>query len=333
MTSIQYGLSPFERWNRWCAGLLYSEMRMARNSASPASTFQQSTDAPRRLVSQLENEPSLVEPGQLRRRLEALDQLDACFPYASEGAPGAEIKPGLYLRARTICAKLEAANCELYESIRSDIRRGSGPDALLRWVHPTVDIEDASGSANGLGYDFLDELVRGVLPFEEPAAGSVTQDSEIVSYQPTPARHIFRLIDVTALTANDVLVDLGSGLGHVPLLVSICTRARSIGIELEPNYVACARQCAQKLNLDRVTFVEEDARVADLSTGTVFYLYTPFRGTILRSVLDRLEREAATRRIRIGSYGPCTPAIAEEPWLEPATTPEANRITLFRSRD
>lgn len=152
-------------------------------------------------------------------------------------------------------------------------------------------------------------------------------------YPPTPARHFFSLIDLTALTATDVLVDLGSGLGHVPLLVSICTHARSIGIELEATYIQRAQQCAQRLNLNKASFILEDARVANLSIGTFFYLYTPFMGSILRTVLNRLKREATTRRIRICSYGPCTSVIAEEPWLEAATAPEAHRIALFCSGD
>lgn len=294
------------------------------------------TDALERLVAELENEPALLEPDQLRLRLDALDRLDrldrinAYLPQAVLNAD--PIEPKIYRRARAICARLEAANGELYEAIRREIQRGSGPDALLlRWVP----ILAASGPASGMGYDYLDELVSGVLPFEEPGAEEIPRDAEQVFYQPTPARHIFNLIGLTALTATDVLVDLGSGLGHVPLLVSICTPARCIGIELEPAYVERARQCAQSLNLDRdrVSFLHQDARVADLSLGTVFYLYTPFTGSILRAVLDRLRREAATRRIRICSYGPCTSVIAEEPWLEAATAVEADRIALFRSRD
>ena len=297
-------------------------------------SFQHLTDALQRLVVQLENEPSLVEPNQLRQRLEALDRLDAYFPYTPQAAFGAEsIEPGLYRRARAICARLEAVNCELYEVIRCEIQRGSRPDTLLRWVHPSLDIEDVGGPANGMGYDYLDELISGVFQFEEPVAGHIPRDPEMVFYQPTPARHIFSLTGLTALTANDVVVDLGSGLGHVPLLVSICTHARSIGIELEATYIERAQQCAQRLNLNRVTFIQEDARVADLTIGTIFYLYTPFRGSILSAVLNRLRREAANRRIRICSYGPCTSVIAEEPWLEAATTPEAHRIALFRSRD
>ena len=36
-----------------------------------------------------------------------------------------------------------------------------------------------------------------------------------------------------------------------------------------------------------------------MSCGTIFYLYTPFLGTILRGVLDSLRREAASREIRV----------------------------------
>jgi hypothetical protein len=306
-------------------------------------------DAFERLLRQLEDEPLLLEPDQLRRRLEALDRLDAYFPDgyfpdASQQVFGAEsIEPGLYRRARAICARLEAVNCELYEGIRGEIQRGDGPDALLWWVDSSPKIDEVAGLGgtvigpggplSGMGYDYLDELISGVFQFEEPDAGPVQRESEMVFYQPTPARHIFGLIGLTALNAADVLVDLGSGLGHVPLLVSICTGARSIGIELEAAYVERAQQCAQRLKLNRVTFLHQDARAADLSIGTVFYLHTPFTGSILRRVLNLLRGEAATRRIRICTYGPCTPVIAEEPWLEAAVAPETDRITVFCSRD
>jgi Methyltransferase domain len=312
-------------------------------------SLQPLTDALRRLVAQLENDPSLLEPNQLRQRLEALDRLDAHFPYAADPAFGPEsIGAELHRRARTICAKLEAANRELYQAIRCEIQCGSPPNGLLRWVHPSppapslntpsLDIaspesKETCGPTDGLGYDYLDELLSGVLQFEEPGAAHLPREPEKVFYQPTPARHIFSLIRLMALTATDVLVDLGSGLGHVSLLVSMCTPARSIGIESEPAYVERAQQCAQRLNLNNVTFLQQDARSADLTTGTVFYFYTPFTGSILSAVLNRLKREAAARRIRICSYGSCTSVIANEPWLHAATPPAPLRVTVFHSRD
>lgn len=290
------------------------------------------TDALRRLLAHLDRESSLIEPSQLRRRLKALDRLDAYLSHSNAQAPFApdSIEPELYRRARAICARLEAANCKLYESIRGEIQRRSRPYTLLRWVHPLPHAEDEHGSANGMGYDYLDELISGVFQFEEPAAAQDSGESEKVFYQPTPTRHIITLLKMTALTAADVLVDLGSGLGHVSLLASICSHAGSIGIESEAAYIDCARQCARRLNLhNKVTFIHQDARLADFSTGTVFYLYTPFTGSILRAVLHLLKHEAAARPIRICSYGPCTSVIAKEPWLKPTRTPDPNGISLF----
>jgi hypothetical protein len=86
------------------------------------------------------------------------------------------------------------------------------------------------------------------------------------------------------------------------------------------------------LKLNRVSFLETDARAADFSSGTVFYLYTPFSGSILRAVTNSLREQAAVRRIKVCSFGPCTSAIAEEPWLEAMTPPETDRITVFLSR-
>ncbi|MGO9435905.1 MAG: hypothetical protein ACLPH3_08045 [Terracidiphilus sp.] len=282
------------------------------------------------IVERLENEPSFMEPSRLRERLEALDRLDACFPDVPRPIAAGDTE--LHRRASAVRARLEAANSELYATIRSEIRRGAGSEALRRWVDFSPKI-DENGLDRGIGYDSLDELIRGVLPFEEPSDAPAPAEPEMVFYQPTPARHIFTLIGLTQLTAADVLVDLGSGLGHVPLLVSICTRARSVGIELEATYVERARQCAESLHLDRVAFINQDAREADLSEGTVFYLYTPFSGSILRCVLDRLRREAANRRIRICTYGPCTSVVAEERWLKTAAAPETDRIAVFSSRD
>jgi hypothetical protein len=204
---------------------------------------------------------------------------------------------------------------------------------LLRLVPGEKDRRAHSAHrATGEGYDYLDELIDGIFQFETPDDAGLQREPELVPYQPTPARHIFDLIDRLALTANDVLMDLGSGLGQVPMLASLCTVAQAIGIEMEPGYVESARRSAQALNLCRVTFIQQDARAADLSAGTVFYLYTPFIGTVLRRVLDNLRRETVSRSIRVAAYGPCVPTIAKEPWLEVLETPNTDRIAMFRSR-
>jgi len=46
-----------------------------------------------------------------------------------------------------------------------------------------------------------------------------------------------------------------------------------------------------------------DARDADCKAGTVFYLYTPFSGSILRVCSIGLRHEASTRTFRVCTYG------------------------------
>lgn len=282
------------------------------------------------LIETLEQAPAWRDPARLRERIDALDRLELHLPEDSPG--GMDASPGvlaLHTRGRMIRDEMEAINDALYQSIRRDLRDGVGADALCRWVR---NAGGTAGRAQGDDYDHLDALVSGVLPFEVPGGEVGELPAEMVFYQPTPARHIFDLFDRLVLTERDMLVDLGSGLGLVPLLAAICTDARSVGIEYEAVYVDCARRCAKALNLARVAFRQQDARLADFSQGTVFYLYTPFTGTILRGVLDALRQQAAQRAIRVCSYGPCTTVIAQEPWLQAGEAPAADRIAVFRSR-
>lgn len=225
-------------------------------------------------------------------------------------------------RIGALRATFDALNDDFYSALRDEIRRGKAGPRLRRLL--------CEGRAEGDRYSALDDLVGGVLRLVDP--GSVAKlPPEMVFYQPTPARHIGELIERADIAERDVCIDLGSGLGHVPLLVSICTGAHGIGIEREAAYVDCARRCASALNVANVAFVRQDARDAQLSSGTVFYLYTPFTGSVLRSVLDALKREAATRAIRVCTYGPCTSTIAAERWLRADDPPSGDRVAVFRS--
>lgn len=289
-----------------------------------------------RLLESLEQQPLLLHPEEFPKRMEALDQLEILLaetlPGPQDSTPSTPASRALHLRAEAIVARLHAANLDLYRSIRHEIQTGK-PHTRFPWRNPQ---QPAPASApSGFTFDLWDDLAAGILQLEEPDAGHCHPGGEMVFYQPTPARHIFYLLTAlsadAALSTNDVLIDLGSGLGHVPLLTAICTPARSIGIEREPAYVQSARQCAEALNLSNVTFLTQDAREADLSTGTVFYLYTPFTGTILASVLRSLQQEARHRPIRIATFGPCTSAIAEENWLTTTESLRADRIVVFHS--
>jgi hypothetical protein len=269
------------------------------------------------LIEELEKDRSIDDPERLRERVDALDRLEVLLI----GSAATE----LLSRATELQNHLEAVNATLYGTIRSEIQRDGSARRLLSW-------SAAAPPSSGQGYDYLDELVSGVLQFDPPGTQAASLAVEMVFYQPTPARHIFDLIRRGPVSERDVLFDLGSGLGHVSLLATLCAGVRSVGIELEPAYVRCARQCAHALGLSGVTFLQQDVREADLSAGTVFFLYTPFTGSILRDVLSLLRDEASTRVICVCTFGPCTVTVAREAWLDAVGPVEPGRIAVFRSR-
>ena len=277
----------------------------------------------------LENDSSLFHPTQLRRRLDALDDLDIRFGDFSATEYLNDPDARITNHAKAMRAGLEAVNTALYESIRSEIVRGAPPQILLQWIQPSASREER---AAGFGYDYRDEVVTGVLQLHEPSKPRLHPLPEMMFYQPTPVRHILHLITASAFSQGDVFVDLGSGLGHVALLASMLTGVRSFGIEVEAAYVASAQECAQSLHLSEVGFIREDARAADLSRGTVFYLYSPFTGSILADVLARLKQESKSRPIKIGAFGPCTCILAKESWLKPIVPPDPTQITVFQRR-
>lgn len=282
-------------------------------------------DALHAIVCEVERDRSLDRPEQLRERIRAMDRLEDLWLHVPDGetpAAGAVMNI-LRRRAKARHAALADVQRRLCDGIRHAIVQGAGAHALRGWLHHD-DLREP------WGYDHLDALIGDVLSLDEPDSVAALE-AEMVFYQPTPVRHVLDLIHRARLGRDDVLVDLGSGMGHVPLLVSICTEAHACGIEREEAYVNSARRAAEALGIERATFLAQDAREADVSRGTVFYLYTPFTGEMLRQMLDKLRKEARSRSIRVATLGPCTPAVADESWLRAAGKPDAGRVTLFRS--
>jgi hypothetical protein len=65
----------------------------------------------------------------------------------------------------------------------------------------------------------------------------------------------------------------------------------------------------------------------------VFFLYTPFTGTMLAGVLERLRRESVGRAIRVCTLGPCAETVAREAWLTARGPVDAERVTVFENRE
>ena len=250
-------------------------------------------------------------------RAEAIDRLELHLLGAGEGQ--------LRSDAERLVEAMEAVDRGLFEHLRERIRLGEGRQALAPWLVGEV--------LPGQHYDALDALLAGVLAIDEPEIDDPALPAEMVFYQPSPARHIVDGIRRAAIAADDVVLDLGSGLGHVPMLVHVLTGAQARGVEREPAYVDNASRAASALALGDVTFVAGDARDAALAGVDVFYLFTPFIGTVLRDVLANIEAEATRRAVRVVVLGPCARTFARMPWLgsDDADPSATDRIVVFRS--
>lgn len=122
-----------------------------------------------------------------------------------------------------------------------------------------------------------------------------------VPYMPCSVDVLLRTIDLAAVNASDVFVDIGSGLGRAAALVHLLTGASAIGLEIQPALARAARELAARLLLSRVRCIEGDAvtLTGSMTVGTVFFLYCPFGGERLLKVLDQLESLARTRMLRV----------------------------------
>lgn len=220
--------------------------------------------------------------------------------------------------AESVKSRLEKVNAALFESLRENIRNKKymGND-LRNLLHEYVGSDlNPGGQREVIGYDNLDIFLNGLSSFLPVPEATRSLEPEMVYYQKTPGRIILELVEKAKFTKGDVFFDLGSGLGQVAILVNLLSGVRTKGIEFEPAFCHYASTCATQLNLSNVSFINADARETNYSDGTVFFMYTPFEGNMLQTVLEILRNESRTRKIRIFTYGPCAVQVATQDWLD-----------------
>ena len=103
-----------------------------------------------------------------------------------------------------------------------------------------------------------------------------------VIYVPTPPETVDEMLRQVRLRKEDLLVDLGSGDGRIPLAAARQYGVRAIGIDIDPKLVEEATATAKREGLDGlVTFRLGDMFAADLSGATVVTLYLSDRLNVL----------------------------------------------------
>jgi hypothetical protein len=275
-------------------------------------------------------------------RAEAIALIELIGRVASTQRHRPELHP-LQQKAARLRKQLDAVDQRLFQRVRRDIQTKRLLSQALRseFDQFTAYRQDNLHQAH-MGYDGLDVLLRGVLEVEPLPLEREPDDAEMVHFERTPVRVVLELIDRTQLgpeagtlwAPDSVFYDLGAGLGHVAILVHLLTGANCVGVEIEPAYCAYAQRCALDLGLEGVTFLQQDARTVDYSGGQMFFMFTPFIGAVLHTVLERLGDVARSRPIQIGAYGPCTRWLAQCSWLVPCDENFSHefKLAIFRSK-
>lgn len=102
----------------------------------------------------------------------------------------------------------------------------------------------------------------------------VGQSGKDVIWVPTPDSSVERMLQMAQVGPKDFVVDLGSGDGRTVIAAAKKFRARSLGIEFNPDMVALSRQNAAKEGVaDTAKFVEGDIFKTDFSGATVVTMY------------------------------------------------------------
>jgi len=95
-----------------------------------------------------------------------------------------------------------------------------------------------------------------------------------VIFVPTPQEVVDAMLDVAKVTKNDVIYDLGSGDGRIPITAAKKFGARGIGIDIDPQRIKEANANAQKEGVtDKVKFLNQDLFTSSISEATVVTLY------------------------------------------------------------
>ena len=95
-----------------------------------------------------------------------------------------------------------------------------------------------------------------------------------VIYVPTPPAVVDAMLKMAKVTDKDVVYDLGSGDGRIPIAAAKTYGARGIGIDIDPQRIAEANENAKAAGVtDKVTFLNQDLFTSDFREATVVTLY------------------------------------------------------------
>lgn len=132
--------------------------------------------------------------------------------------------------------------------------------------------------------------------------------------------YLYRIVKLLKPGPQDVVYDIGSGMGRILCVMGRQNVKKCVGIELFEEMCAVARENAARLRGRRAAIEIrcEDAARADVGDGTIYFFYNPFGPDTMREALANIKRSLAQRprRLRLVYYNSvCRDVLEACIWL------------------
>jgi SAM-dependent methyltransferase len=134
------------------------------------------------------------------------------------------------------------------------------------------------------------------------------QSGKDVIWLPTPDALVTRMLTEAKTTSADLVYDLGSGDGKIPIAAAKSFGARAVGIEFNPEMASLARRNVERAGVaDRVTIITGDIFKEDFSRASVLTLYLlPDLNLQLRPTILKMKpgTRVVSHNFRMGEWDP-----------------------------
>jgi SAM-dependent methyltransferase len=161
--------------------------------------------------------------------------------------------------------------------------------------------------------------------------------SDAVVYVPTPFSRLKTIIEYIQLKPEDIFLDFGCGKGRVILYVSMHRLKKVVGIELNPELFAMAKNNLEHFKFKKtpVELVHGDAVNYSIKDENIFFFFDPFGRKTFQRVIENIRNSLTEnpRAVRIVYYGPqYQNFLNEQSWLVLEKHMKKEDCMVWRSR-
>ena len=157
---------------------------------------------------------------------------------------------------------------------------------------------------------------------------------DTIPYVPSPMHVVQRMLEVAEIKKGDILYDMGSGDGRIVIEAAKKYGIRGIGIDLNAELVAKARENAANEGVSHlVEFRAQDGLTVDISEATVVTLYMfKWFNNALRPKLQKLKTgsRVVAHDFDIDDWKPTRVEYVSPPKDDPLDYVESRTLYIWR---